>query len=313
MAYPLRKVVAALVLMSMGGISQAHANECCYFDPQPCGMECGNFFVDAEFLYWRAFEGGLSNPCDIVEVTNTDEGGITLSRLKGKSHDPHFEWNEGFRVQIGYQLPSKSWDISASWTLYESEAKRENSGLKNKWHLDLDVVDLAFHYQCHPCDCFSLTPYAVVRYAQIDQHLHKHSRATVNELVETSRLKLKDHFWGVGPLLGLRADWNMGCGWGLYGNAAVGVLYGNFDVKTHLTTNLLDGGVNRDRLKSHHQCAEPVLDLGLGLRWSTCYWNNNSFVIHIGLEEQHYFDHNQFCGHGDLSVCGANIGACIQF
>lgn len=292
-------------------ISGSDQNIC---EPICCSCEsaCGKVFFGAELLYWRAYEGGLSNPCDNIEITNSTEDDFTVSRLKGKNHHPNFNWDLGFRVGIGYQFANSNFDIAAYWTRYNSHSSGGKNEHRHKWNLDYDEVDLFFSYECNPSGCLIVTPYAILRYAEIDQHLRKHLMYTTDEVKEKSLLRLREDFWGVGPLLGLEVYGNVGCGFSIYGNVAVGILYGNFHVNSHNKTKF-DTGVNFDHLRNHTDAAEPVLDVGFGVQWETSFCHCKNIIFQLGLEEYRYFNHNQFCGYGDLSLTGINFAAVIEF
>src|SRR5215203_2845763 len=100
MAYIYRKsdqIIRALLTVMACYAPGLLAQTCC---PQPCW---GQGFIEGEFLYWRAYQGGLSN-CVSQEETHLNTDGDLISRFKGKKQDPHFKWSPGFRVGAGYQL-----------------------------------------------------------------------------------------------------------------------------------------------------------------------------------------------------------------
>ena len=51
----------------------------------------------------------------------------------------------------------------------------------------------------------------------------------------------------------------------------------------------------------------------LELRWKTCFCKNSFLILQLGLEHHRYFNHNQFCGYGDLSLDGVSFSAAILY
>src|ERR1700722_7870136 len=101
------KVGIATLAMTVTGAIQgsegcAPSQACCQ---QPCACSCGRYFLDAEVLFLRASEGGLSSVCDSITITDTTVGGTVVSTLDGTGRDPDFDWDFGFRVGAGYELP----------------------------------------------------------------------------------------------------------------------------------------------------------------------------------------------------------------
>jgi hypothetical protein len=309
----LSKIIAASALLFS---TTAFAQGSCCPEPYapPCCENtcCGSFFLSAELLYWRAFEGGLANNCEGIVINTFVEDDTTFSLLYGKSHFPSSEWDLGFRVGVGYQFANSSCDLAVYWSRYHTHTSGGNELNEYKWKLDYNVVDVLYRcdFSCSPC--FALNPYLGVRYAQIDQNLDKEVVMTIDEVEELSTTRIKEDFWGVGPLFGVEGNLGLGCGLSLYGNVAVGVLYGNYDVDARKVTEL-ETVTNVDHLINDNHATPIVLDLGFGVRWQTCYCNDKLITLQLGLEEHRYFNHNQFCVYGDLSLAGLNFGIGIEF
>jgi hypothetical protein len=316
MVYSLRKIQMAVATLAMAATGFLHGDydistsrdsceESCA--PESCCFDsCGQFFLEADLLYLRAFEGGLSNACDNTHIIDSEVNGTVISRLKGKAHDPDFKWNLGFRVGAGYEFADSSCGIGAYWTHYNSHTSGEHN-----WKVDFDVVDVLYGCEYYVSNCFALIPFGGLRYAQIDQRLHTHHISTITSEAGTddirSRGRLKEDFFGIGPLFGIEGDWDVTCGFSLYGNISIAVLYGNFHVKSNHTDEF-NTGININHLRKHIQACQAVLDLGLGVRWQTCFCEDKFLVLQLGLEQHRYFNHNQFCGYGDLVLDGVSLG-----
>ena len=150
------------------------------------------------------------------------------------------------------------------------------------------------------------TLFGGLRYANIDQKLRTNFVSTIDGAITTSTGKLKEEFLGIGPLFGVEGDYPIRCGFSLYGNVAIGVLYGRFHVRSK-HTRVFDTGINIDHLSKHLQAYQPVVDVGVGVRWETCFCNCRRLALQLGLEHHRYFNHNQFCSYGDLSLDGLSL------
>jgi len=279
---------------------------------------CGQGFISADLLYWRAFVGGLDS-CVTSESSDTVmSDGKIISRFKGIDEDPHFGWNPGFRINAGYAFACSNWDIAESWTHFHSSA---HGSVKNRnkvrWHIDFDVLDLVAGYEFNLGPCFALRPFGGFRGARIDQKL------CINELpgetgfsMQTNLLithtNNKEKFIGVGPLIGLGIDWCIGCGFDLFVDTSITWMYGNFNVQ------FMDVVVSADtadisKIRQHLNASLAGADVGFGIRWQKCFCDHLWLVLQLGFEHHRYFDYNRIGGYGDLSFDGINFSAGIGF
>ncbi len=327
MAYSLRKIQMAILALVITATGSLQGNddilasrgcyeapcipaECCY-DPgsYPC---CCRFFVDACLLYFRAFEGGLSSPCDSTQITDSTVGDVLVSTLHGDSHDPNFDWNLGFRIGAGYEFANSNCDIGAYWTRYHAQTCNQNGQNAHNWKIDFDVLDVVFSCACDWRSCFAVIPFVGLRYASIDQRLRTNLVSTVDGTSFTSTGNSKEDFYGVGPLFGIEGDVGIGCGLNLYGFGSVGVLYGRFHVRSNETEEV-STGIEVNYLRKCSLYCEPVFDAGVGIGWETCFCNNMLVIFQLGFEHHQYFNQNQFCSYGDLSLDGISLCVGIEF
>lgn len=323
----LKKINVAITLLLITSVGYAYGDD---NNSSPCEesvncspcepSSCGQGFIGAELIYWRAYQSGLDS-CETIEFSERENSdGKLFSNFNGRGRDPHFQWDPGFRIGAGYQFACSNWDVAAIWTHFHSHANRnENDENKVRWNINLDVIDVVAAYQWDTCNCFSLVPFAGIRGAIIDEKLHEEnfrdsergsSSSTHNRF--SSKSDNKEYFWGVGPLLGLQADWNIRCGFSVYGSASVSWMYGNFDLKFKEFDESKDM-VNRCNVKKNIDADIAAADFAIGIRWQRCFCINKKLILQLGLEHHRYFDFNRFGNYGDLSVDGFNIGAGIEF
>jgi hypothetical protein len=244
--------------------------------------------------------------------------GTVISQFKGKDRDPHFEWNPGFRLGVGLELTRSNWDFVAIWTHINSKAHNsKEQDAEFNWNLDFDVIDVVAAYNFDVGSCFALRPYVGLRGARIEQKVRYDEQESSKAAALAADLNIPDDhndqkFTGIGPLVGLEADWNIGCGFSLYANADLSWLYGNFKVRIH---ELTESEHTFDFYSSdkHLVANIGVADAGIGIRWETCFCNGNRLFLELGLEHHRYFNYNRFCSYGDLTFDGFNAGIGFEF
>lgn len=345
MSYALKKIHAAITALLLTVTSQVHGD----YDNSSIDGECrgycscapacyGKGFISADLLYWRAFEDGLDEcvPNKVVDYISSD--GDIISRFKGKDEDLHFNWDAGFRLGTGYEFAC-GWDIAAFWTHFHSHSsrhQRDDYEFRNehelRWKLDFEVVDLIGARKFDLGSCFTLSPFGGLRGARIEQKLHSNSISRSDSYCESSSAIFysnlnssrysssnfptfsshsKQKFWGIGPLIGVEADWNLGCGLSLYANASVAFLYGHFHVRLNESDEFIDGA-NFCKIHRNLYACQTVLDAELGIRWQTCVYGGIVW-LQLGLEHHSYFNQNRFGDYGNLCLAGANFSAGIAF
>ncbi|WP_068468856.1 Lpg1974 family pore-forming outer membrane protein [Candidatus Protochlamydia phocaeensis] len=346
MSYTLKKIHAAITALLLIAADQLHADyghssisgECRDFYSCAPACCCGKGFISADLLYWRAFEDGLDAcfPTEAVDYVSSD--GNIISKFKGKGEDPDFNWDAGFRLGTGYQFAS-GWDIAAFWTHFHSHSSRHHRNNYEsrdehelRWKLDFEVVDLIGAREINLGSCFTLSPFGGLRWARIEQKLRSNFISNADfysgsssqifysdfspsgyssSNFSTFSSHNKEKFWGLGPLVGVELDWNLGCGLSLYANASVAFLYGHFHVRLNESDEFVDGA-DFCNVKRNMCACQTVLDAGLGVRWQTCFCGSIVW-LQLGLEHHSYFNQNRFGDYGDLCLDGANFSAGFAF
>jgi len=307
----------------------------------PCSCEpvCnGRGFISADLLYWRAHQGGFVCGC-MPEDTNNfiDSSGNVISTFRGHSKDLDFRWDPGFRLGTGYEFGDQSWDAAVYWTHFHTHAynHHHHEFHKFRWKLDYDVIDVLLGYKfC--AESFTFRPFIGIRTALIDQRVKANSRMIEASAIDISSFSSsssfsaesfinssssdfflseehnKDRFRGVGPLIGIEADWKFGCGFSLYACASVSTLYGHFNLRFDGFNTFL-GGTHICYKKSRIDSCQISTDLMLGIRWQQCLCNNIQLTYQFALEQHRYYDHNHLGGYGDLCLDGVSFSAGLSF
>lgn len=336
----IRKIYVAITLLSAASAGHAYGVlpacgervSCC----SPCQTTCGGgeIFVGAEFLYWRAFQDGLDICIPEEEFNSVSSDGFVTSRFVGKSRDINYKWDPGFRIGVGYGFGDScgcgGWDVGLLWTHFHTHAHGSRDCAHHlNWKLNFDVVDLVAGYDYKLNSCFAIRPFLGFRGARIDQKIHSgdgessdscssfsfsssSSPFADDELFVSSTRKNNQDFKGIGPLLGLEADWEFGCGFSFYASADISWLYGKHRVKFIESTEFIDA-FDYCELKKHVDASVAVGDAAIGVRWKKCFCNDMQLLVQLGFEHHRYFDYNRLGDCGDLSFDGINLGVGLGF
>lgn len=244
---------------------------------------------NVDLLYWRALETGFNCGC----------GGRIDNNV----------WDPGVRIGLDWALSNSCWNILADWTHFNTRThKHHGHDNRSHWKLDLDLLSIRAAYDFCLCDCFSVKPFIGIYAARVDQKVHSRFREIQTCESDATVVRVdhndKAEFHGIGPQLGLEADWNIGCGYSLYGNLSTSILYGRFHTKTRAAEAFPDD-ICFCSDSCHEVACQAVVDAGLGIKWNVCLCQNLLLNCKLGLEHHRFFNHNRIGCYGDLCLDGA--------
>jgi hypothetical protein len=305
----------AILGSSLGGEISALSNVYLVSDdvciPDQCEVcSTTGAYLSGSYLYWRASEEGIGScgPLKTQEVNGT-----VIASLISKADDPNFRWGGGYRITAGYDL-SETWGIAAFWTHYKNHDNKhhiQNSRLN--WKLDYDTIDLALGYNWAATCSFNLKPFFGLRGAQIDQKILLCSNhGTLTRFNSTER-DHKQHFNGLGPLLGIKANWGMSNGFSFFAAVAYSVLYGKHHVKLQNIKQFKEG-YSVSCGKRRHDVSTAVTDLAFGFQYEKCCFDKSRLILSLAVEHHQYYNYNRMGNsHGDLCLDGVTLTAGLTF
>ena len=318
-------LVAATSFVNASYDNQAYdPSGCCPCGPvRPCVDPCGNWFFEADYLYWKA--------CGDCDSDFGFDGSFNTNR-----DNCNGRWSSGFRLSLGYDLPCDGWDITTYWTHLENSNgnghhRRHSSSSSSssssfdgssssssfggnhrsrKFYYDVFDAELGREFCCSPC--VTLRPFVGIRAAWIEQKFKRNSFFSSEEFGFNENFK--SNFDGVGLRTGLNTEWKLGwCGLSLYGDAAASVLVGKHHRSFHFGNSSSSSDEfagssdsSSNRFKTSHDGCRGVLDGAIGLRWKEYFsCDTIALTLSIGYENHLYFGsrHDELCLHG-LTVGG---------
>lgn len=275
------------------------------FDPHSLSESC-RVWIEGEGLFWQANEGSLDYGTE-SKSTATIKG--------GKVKQPHFDWDWGFRLGIGYKVPNDKWDLFLHYTYLQGEARGDSSAVaifpvwasgfhfsgpgsfyatsaKAHWEMILNLLDLEWGRNCLAGKWLSFRPFIGIRSLFIDQNYHVSYRGGTVAPVDEDKVHLDTDFWGIGMRMGVNSLWGLGKGFGIYGNGSFSLLSGHFDVEER--EKLKEADIRLLSVEKEVDNVVVAADLALGLQWDYLFSRNRyHFGIKFGWEFNLFFDQNQ--------------------
>lgn len=139
----------------------------------------------------------------------------------------------------------------------------------------------------------------------------------------------KTKFWGAGPRAGLNTLWSFCKGWGIYGNAALSLLYGQHKLRYN---NDYEPGAplpseNNGNVRKNYRMSRAIADLAIGLEWDHQFQDDAYHLgFMLGWEQHMFFGFNKFVrffdnqeqgsmglDQGDLSTQGITLTGRFDF
>jgi hypothetical protein len=300
-----------------------------------------NFFLTADFLWWRAQEDGLYFGQEGFEGTTTKNPPNGSKNFNGKLAKISPSWEPGFKIGLGGNMPYDKWDIFLEWTWFQTntsqcehhevlalwghqDVSKSNVAKKAEghWKLELNIVDLELGRDCWIGRHLSLRPFFGLRGAWIDQIFKIHYDFDTDPVLST-KIHSKSDFAAGGLRGGFDLRYNLFRGWSIYGQGAFSMLYGQFTCDFREREN--DSSIAKS--DDDYRQGIPAAEMAVGVRWDTyVHHNRYHFALTAAWEQNLWFDVNQMNhflhqlhegsmvkGTGNLTTQGGTFSARFDF
>jgi hypothetical protein len=316
--------------------SKTSKNKWRMFDPNAM-KDSNDLWMDIEALFWQSNMGSLDYGVTSKSTSRIDDGHVK---------HPHFDWDYGVRVGLGYKLPHDKWDIFVNYTYVHGHAHSHAGGsgevvfptwatnftgipsfyansAKAHWKMNLNMGDIELGRNCFVSNWLTIRPFMGVRGLVIDQEYTVQYRGGTVAPLGADKMHLDTDFWGVGIRFGADTLWGLGRGFSIYGNGSASLLSGDFTVKETEKLTVID--LRLVNAKRHICNVVAVADLALGLQWDYMLSKDRyHFGVKFGWELDMFFDQNQLFNFGsspgsirtqndDLSFQGLTLGFRFDF
>lgn len=225
---------------------------------------CANFFVTADFIYWRATADNYQYAASGIAIVGADGVTPVPPPKRGQTKSPGFEFEPGFKVGAGLKFAHDGWDLYANYTwlnpaTLKSTQTRDTgdmvgpsdpyygaptlSKVKDRFKQSFNILDLELGRKFFLSPFMTLRPYFGLRGAWIHQHqrnvLTVFNNDTnglgvnsfivpVGDEITTLIQKQKVKSWGIGIRGGIAPVWYFMKNLGLYGNFALSGLWTSY-------------------------------------------------------------------------------------
>ncbi len=316
--------IALLLLTYLSVTACETQNDC-----NPCEKTGHSFYGFVDGLYWRAYEDGL----DYAIVNNNGAAHIDTC---GQVQRVNFDRRGGFRLGAGYYNEARDMGLMAYWTRFHTKgedclSKTFPETIFPVWtnpgtmltteqnaeacvRLDLDMLDAQLYAWFSPTCRVDVMPMLGIAYVRIDQIFNINANGGQSQgpvaLVLDDDIDMCNDFWGVGPKVGIRSQWDLGCNINAVGKMDIALLYGRYDIKQNEQvafsndvdpTTFLQISCNKFRM------CRPRFDLMLGLMWQTDMCDRYQLDLMVGWEQLYFFGQNQMMRFFDDVNAGSNL------
>ena len=315
----------------------------------------GDISITVSLLYWQADQDGMQYAIENeLFASDAVSSNAQLNVLVDAEYiEPSNSFDFGFKLGTSYTSACDGWDLGVLWTHFQNissdhidAAQNTNHALlplwsvfqfpsagnapilfttriASKWKLDLDLIDIDLGRQFWVSKYLSLHPHIGLRVAILNQDLDLFWRGgSWNDPAATpenylGQTELENEYRGIGTRAGVATNWNFGCGWSLYGDASLAIIYGKFKVDHKETLREAVPPSNKIGLLDTHErfhASRGALDLALGVQWSALICDcKYGFTSRLGWEQYIFFHQNQLwrvtrLGGSNASVVPNNTG-----
>ncbi|MEI8365861.1 MAG: Lpg1974 family pore-forming outer membrane protein [Parachlamydiaceae bacterium] len=256
------------------GATTVTAADQCYAPGANCcewSFYDGKIVLGADWLYWKVQEDGIS-----PGSFSNGEIAPTLEIIR-----PDYKYSNGFRVNLGYELPCDCWDVNLAYSYVPTSAKTTrydglfvlgvapyspdvnyypilepintiistsmtapSETVFAKWNTNINCFDVDLGRTVCFGECLKVRPHIGFRTIWLNQKFFVETAIKPSTSVtETVDAIMKEKYTGYGVEGGLWAGWEVGCGFSVVGHVGGSILYSKFSInhKAILLTTTTEG------------------------------------------------------------------------
>ncbi|CAM0117902.1 Lpg1974 family pore-forming outer membrane protein [Rhabdochlamydiaceae symbiont of Dictyostelium giganteum] len=296
---------------------------------RPVVKHGSDVWTQLDLLYFHPTEDSLTY---VSRSASTATNGWINTQVQ----DFSFDWNFGWRLGIGYNLPHDGWDTVVSYTRFRSHHKEKTAQNSNevlvpfypistasvtgsvnsaiaKGSLKFDYLDWQLGREFFVSKWLILRPFMGVRGFWSHRPLHVNYTVQSTTTSAISQVDAAVRYRAGGALAGLDSQWGLGMGLSVFSQADVSLLYGKTRLHDKQYQTALDGKTfltTGDDEQQVWSIMHSMVDLGLGIRWDRLLSDDNYRVrVQLGWEEHLVSNYYK----GDLALSGVSLQARLDF
>lgn len=294
---------ATTLAISVGVLAQPLKNDASPFDLNVPDLRSGfQFNVEGSFLK------PSNSDLDYAILSDDD---FPRSQLLSVRPDTDFSWGVG----VGYVFPNSGNDVRLNWREFErsdteavtADDSRSSFSSTGTARFDLNEIDLNVGQYINVGNRLQLRPFAGLRHARVESNLNTRytsgDRLQDSSVVGGDRLlpevvvresindRLYSRFSGLGPQLGVDANYNLGEGVHAVGHLATALLVGKVHVDSSEVVDFnYSEGLSFAYNADDQTRVVPAFDAKLGLNYSYTFDCESVFTIEGGYKATQYVD-----------------------
>jgi len=292
--------------------------------PPPMVMpshEMPSFFIDGEFLYWKADISGLISAYS-KSFPITPDGFPAEDELVGKVHQINYKWAPAFRFSGGYRFQRDLWELKGIYTYYhttDSNTATIPDGafsslagtlgyftdgtlivrIPSKADFRYQIGDLLLDRLFSLSDKIKLTFFTGGRGAYIAQKWKVRNIANNGSF---STHKMQWAFKGGGVNIGMGSQWLLGSGFAFTSGGSLSTLYGDYDNTYRATTTRSTPGIVNDANFGDSRVVFGV-QFSSGFSWTYDFEDvSESFSLYAAYELNSWFNLNELYQLADIDA-----------
>lgn len=288
----------------------------------------GDWVVSIAGFYWNFHQDRMEFAID-NGVTEDDWESNRLF-IDAEYEMPKTSWDFGFKVGIGFNTTCDGWDFGLEWTRFNGNSHThvdiepdENrillalwsyvngtggastfadvTDIIAEWNVNLNLIDGSLGRAFWNSKRLSLRPFIGFRFASIKQNYHLlHKGGQFNENFTpdvNNEVDIDNDFRGFGFRGGLDSVWNLGCGWGIYGEASLSLVYGRFSIDHDEQNRQSETPFTKAKvleIERSFRAVRYMADFGIGVTWASLFCDcQYGFRASLGWETHLFFKQNQ--------------------
>lgn len=309
-----------------------------------------DFFVSANYIYWRMNKLQESGTLDVTSGTQTNTPNMNDGADQGTSWQPNNDWGSGFKVAIGTDTSHDGFDVRAAYTWNRFQPSSSfnveylnNTNVVNALQLLAQLnnrVDLDFRYNKVDLELgrnFKLSPRLELRphvgltgaWNRTDYTVRQNAGdvTILDSDLTTGTLRYwgvpgtvvgtgRNNTWGIGLRTGFNYFWMFMKEFGIYSDVNANALWMSRNAASSATvTNSVTGTStvvsNYRNVGNDGHMVHWVTEFELGLRYQAMFSDDNyGLMAQIGWEAQNWL--NWTVGK-DLTFQGLNVKLRFDF
>jgi hypothetical protein len=268
-------------------------NEPANFELGPCPWD---FWFDASFTYWDAYEEGL----DLAE-NSTHIAGVTEAPIDGGFLFQNNQYKPGFKVGLGMDIGHDDWSGYAEYTWFRSRTSTSSAApedprggtpvwilsnwfnyranitelsaaaISSKWRLNMDLVDVGVTRPYYQGTHLIVAPFGGMRGQWVRQKLNVSTTPVAGTTGIDAVSRNKSNSWAVGPSAGCLAKWHLGWGVRFEGDVSAALLYTRYTKVSNSQTPSFTGESEVASSFHNYNTLRAYNEMNLGLGWGSYF------------------------------------------